>query len=119
MSAHLYFLSNYLRSRVVVGLVNPTYILKCIFLFILLGSYVVIERYKAPKNSALCLFSKVGNKLTQTTPKVTFLALFYSFLHYSCTFCPNNCTQKFLLGKYAQPTDYPTCYTCTRKSLLS
>ena len=56
----------------------------CIFLSSLLGSYVVIERYKAPKNPALCLFSKVGNKLTQTTPKVTFLALFYSFLHYSC-----------------------------------
>jgi len=61
----------------------------CILMSSLLGSYFVILRHKMPKSLVFCQFLKVGSELTQTTPKVTFLALFYSFfalfLHTFCT----------------------------------
>ena len=55
------------------------FLLHCIFLSSLVRSVSChCEPVKA-KQYSFCRFKEVGSKLTQTTPKVTFLALFYSF----------------------------------------
>ena len=57
---------------------------------------------ESSKQSSFYQFKKVGNMLTQKVRNVRFG---WPKCPHICTFCPNNCTLKLLLG-FTQPTDY-------------
>ena len=71
----------------------------CILMSLLSLMFFRLCESGSPKQSSLCRFKKVGSYLTETIPKVTFLALIYSifalFLHKFALKCRVDFSQPF------------------------